>query len=387
MLKPNVVVFDYNITLNSPAGSCVRAEVAGLCSTFEVTVFADCFEDPSSGRIRWVRVPCIQKPVVLRDWMFAVLSPLFFRLYTWRRGRPALVQTTQGQFVGADVAYAHFCHRAYLRNQWHQGGATGLRRLARFIGHSRNAFREARAFRRARVVVVPSAGLESELLRTYPDLSGRIVRIPNPVDIQRFHRPETFDLGERRREIGFEKSDIVIVFVALGDFARKGLRFILQGLAKASNPQLKLLVIGGGAGEISQYSEMAQALGVRTQTVFAGFKSDVRPYLWAASLFCFPTAYEIFPLAALQAAAAGLPLLATRVYGVEEFLVDGYNGWFIEREAESVGAALVKAAADPEGLARMGAAAQQSAIPYDSVQFPRRWRELFQRLLQTSPDE
>src|SRR6185436_366332 len=163
MLKPNVVVFDYNITLNSPAGSCVRAEVAGLCSTFEVTVFADCFEDPSSGLIRWVRVPCVQKPVVLRDWMFAVLSPLFFRLHTWRGGRPALVQTTQGQFIGADVAYAHFCHRAYLKNQCHQGGATGLRRLARFIGHSRNAFREARAFRRARVVVVPSVGLESEL--------------------------------------------------------------------------------------------------------------------------------------------------------------------------------------------------------------------------------
>jgi glycosyltransferase involved in cell wall biosynthesis len=178
-----------------------------------------------------------------------------------------------------------------------------------------------------------------------------------------------------------EQRDVVIVFVALGDFARKGLRFILEGLAEASNPRLKLLVVGGGAGEIAQYSEMAQALGVRAQTVFAGFKSDVRPYLWAANLFCFPTAYEIFPLAALQAAAAGLPLLATRVYGVEEFLVDGYNGWFIEREAQSVGEALVKAAADPEGLARMGAAARESAMPYDSAQFPRRWQELFQRLL------
>jgi glycosyltransferase involved in cell wall biosynthesis len=381
MPKPNVAVFDYNITLNSPAGSCVRAEVAGLCSDFEVTVFADSFEDPSLGRIRWVRVPCIRKPVVLRDWMFALLSPFFFRLHAWRHGRPALVQTTQGQFIGADVAYAHFCHRAYLENQWHRSGATGLRRLARFIGHSRNALREARAFQRARVVVVPSAGLESELLRTYPDLRGKIVRIPNPVDILRFQRAETFDSIDVRRELGLEQRDMVIVFVALGDFARKGLRFILEGLAKASNPRLKLLVVGGGAGEISQYSEMAQALGVRAQTVFAGFKSDVRPYLWAANLFCFPTAYEIFPLAALQAAAAGLPLLATRVYGVEEFLVDGYNGWFIEREAESVGEALVKAAADPEGLARMGAAARESAMPYDSAQFPRRWQELFQRLL------
>jgi len=48
---------------------------------------------------------------------------------------------------------------------------------------------------------------------------------------------------------------------------------------------------------------------------------------------------------------------------------------------------LVKAAADPDGLARMGAAAQQSAMPYDAAQFPRRWRKLFQQLLERSPDE
>ena len=57
---------------------------------------------------------------------------------------------------------------------------------------------------------------------------------------------------------------------------------------------------------------------------------DQMPRLYAAAdAFVLPTSYETFSLVTYEAAAAGLPLLVTRVSGVEDLLADGLNGWFI----------------------------------------------------------
>ena len=52
--------------------------------------------------------------------------------------------------------------------------------------------------------------------------------------------------------------------------------------------------------------------------MFVGRETQVRPFLWLADAFVFPTAYEAFSLSILEA-AAGLPLIVTRVDGVGDF--------------------------------------------------------------------
>jgi len=172
----------------------------------------------------------------------------------------------------------------------------------------------------------------------------------------------------------------VLGFMALGDFARKGLGLLLAALADlpvAERAALRVLVVGGQAGEIAEFARLAADLGVAALVRFVGLQRDVRPFLWACDVFAFPSAYETFGLAVAQAAAAGLPaMVCDGVHGVEEFIVDGHNGWIIARRHEAIVAWLGCVLADRAAMPRMGLAAAQSVRPYALPVFQARWSEL-----------
>jgi hypothetical protein len=144
---PSLVVFDLSVTSNSPAGSCVLAQLAGIRHDYDITVFADQCDLRQENGIHWIRVPLPPGPVFLRYLIFQVLAALQY--LAWRTGNPApdIIQATQGSFGGPTLSYAHFCHRAYLRNQWKFSAVQGLRRVARWTNHAYNAFAERRAIR------------------------------------------------------------------------------------------------------------------------------------------------------------------------------------------------------------------------------------------------
>lgn len=385
-LSPGIVVFDLSVASNSPAGSCVLAEVKGLQGRHPVTVFSDRFDEADGESKDWVRVPLPQRPIFIRYWLFQVLAPLRYLVWRLSNAKPAIIQTTQGQFLWADLAYAHFCHRAYLKGQWKQSTVTGVRRVLRRINHGYNAFMERQAFRRVRKIVVPSLGLQRELTREYPEVAGKIVVISNPVDLERYARPIDFDRAHQRAELGYDDSHLVFVFVALGDFARKGLGLILPALAGLAADQLgraRLLVVGGGEGEIEQYRREAESLGVLGKIHFAGLQKDVRPYLWASDVLAFPSAYEIFSLAILQAAAAGLPPIVSRgLYGAEEFVEHKVNGWVVARDVDGVRTALSDAISHIERLTEMSTAAQASVQQYSQSAFVAKWNDLYAEMME-----
>ena len=86
----------------------------------------------------------------------------------------------------------------------------------------RSALNEPRIYRRVPHIVVPSAGLARELGREYPGASEKLELVPNAIDADRMRAPADFD-RQRRRTLGFAADDFVLVFVALGQFERKGL--------------------------------------------------------------------------------------------------------------------------------------------------------------------
>ncbi len=380
-LAPRIVVFDLSVASNSPAGSCVLAEVNGLQDQYPVTVFSDRFDGADAESKDWVRVPLPQRPIFMRYWLFQVLAPLRYLVWRLSNAKPAIIQTTQGQFLWADLAYAHFCHRAYLKGQWKQSTVTGLRRVLRRINHGYNAFMERLAFRRVRKIVVPSLGLQRELTREYPEVAGKIVVISNPVDLEHYARPIDFDRVHKRAELGYNDSHVVFVFVALGDFARKGLGLILPALAGLPAEQIgraRLLVVGGGDGEVGHYRLQANELGILAMVRFVGLQKDIRPFLWAADVSILPSAYETFSLAVFQAAAAGLPpIVSEALYGPDEFVEHEVNGWVVTRDKDGVRAALSDAIAQVERLPEMSTAAQCSVRPYSQSTFVAKWNDLY----------
>jgi glycosyltransferase involved in cell wall biosynthesis len=374
--KPWIAVFDLNVTKNSPAGSCVLAEVLGLADEFDITVFSDAFDNDESGRVRWVRVALPHKPGFLRYMFFNLLAPSALRKHIIERGsNPILIQATQGQFFGADICYAHFCHRSYLQHQWQFQKAQGLRRLVRWMTHHYNAWTEHRAFLKSALVVSPSRGLVGELVETYPFIKGRVCAIPNPVDVKSFARPQAFDRSTVLAQFGLSSDVKLLCFAALGDFSRKGLVIILEALAGVDDPSVRLMVVGGNAGEIAEFLAIARQLNVVGRVVFIGFQSDVRPYLWAADLFVLPSLYETFALVVMQAMAAGVPSIVTRLHGVEEYAVHGENAWFVERNPEAVRLAIVEVLSDEKCLQAAKAAATMTVSRYDSAHFVDAWRK------------
>ena len=160
-----IALFDYVVTQNNGIGKADLAILAALCHEHEFTVFSVEFENPCPERIRWVRIPALKRPLVLLFVTFHLLAPL---CYLWHRLRYRVhfdhVQIIESNLLFGDIAYSHFCHRAFLKDHWKDAGATGLRGALRWLDHWLHARLEPCVYRRASRIVAPSRGLARELI-------------------------------------------------------------------------------------------------------------------------------------------------------------------------------------------------------------------------------
>jgi glycosyltransferase involved in cell wall biosynthesis len=382
--RPRIALFDYEVTEQSPTGSCHLHLLRGLADEFAFTVFATRFDNPRPDAVRYVPVPAITRPAAARYVSYYASSSARFR---WTRADDRaydLVQAVEGYTLRYDVSYVHFCHRAYLHRESRR--ASGLRGRVRALDHQLRAVGERRALHAAGRLVVPSSGLLADLEGVLGLPRDRVRVIPNPVDLDHWVPPPDFDRSAYRRALGAADDDLMVAFVALGHFERKGLPFLLGAVA-AAPPSVRLVVIGGGPDLLRAYRARAAELGIASRVRFAGMQTDVRPYLWASDVLAAPSSYEVFALAPLQAAAAGLPLLVTAAPGVAPFFRDGEHGRTVQRDAEDIADALEwLRQTRPDDRRELGAAARRAVTPYGVTQFVQAWRSLYREELQRRAD-
>lgn len=374
-----IAVFNYKVVPTNPIGSSYLHMLQGLCREHEFTVFAVEFDNPCPERIRFVRVPVPTRPLALLFVAYHLAAPLAYLWYRLRTGACFdLVQMVESNLSFGDVSDVRFCHLAYLRRHWRNAGAKGLRGWLRWLDHWLHALMEPWTYRRVKRIVVPSQGLKRELEETYPFARGKITVIYNPVDVERMRPPADFDREAFRAEHGVKPGETVLVFVALGHFERKGLPLVLQALVALRDRPLRLWVVGGEPDLIRSWQMRAEGMGIGDMVHFWGMQRDVRPFLWGADVFVFPSAYEIFPLVSLQAAAAGLPLIVTPLYGGEEFMRDGEMGFVVPRTAEGVRAGLERFLALPlQERVRMGRVAQEAVQGFGVGASVQSWRGFY----------
>jgi glycosyltransferase involved in cell wall biosynthesis len=288
------------------------------------------------------------------------------------------VQSAETYSLLGEISYSHFCHRCYLREHSRTTPVKSLGSLFRWLDHRVRALTEGFVYRRARAIVTPSAGLKRELSRELSLPGSKITVIGNPVDLERFARPTDFDGDAFRQQYGISGRDVVATFTALGHFERKGLPFIFEAMRTLQRPDFKLLIVGGRESLIAEYRRKAEKLGIIESIIFAGMQNDVRPFLWCSDLFLFPSLYEVFPLVVLQTAASGLPILSSKVNGVEEFLVDEENGLYIDASTAGVERGLEKFfSLTPTARLRMGQSARASVAGYSNEHFGRQWARFY----------
>jgi glycosyltransferase involved in cell wall biosynthesis len=323
-----------------------------------VTVIARTCELPAHKRLRVVRVPTPRRPATMAYPAFIAVASL---LAARRRG--ALLHTTGAIVLGrADVSTVHYCHRA-ARAQLEGSRASRQTFLYRVNAGVAGVFSragEAWCYRQARtrVLCAVSRGVATELQQGFPAMAGAIRIVPNGVDLAVF-RPDATARREVRAELGIGDQMGLALFVG-GDWERKGLRYAIDALTLA--PDWHLAV--AGAGDQEPLLARARAAGTESRLRFLG---PVRrmPRLYAAGdALVLPTAYETFSLVTFEAAASGLPLLVSRVSGVEDLLQDGRNGWFIGRAGPDIARRLSELRSDPDLARSMAEQARVAATGY-----------------------
>lgn len=236
-----------------------------------------------------------------------------------------------------------------------------LRRFTRYLYLQVTSAAEHRLYtkrpRKKPPVFMPvSRGVEAEL-RTHYDIDPAPVRIvPNAADTSIFHPLTASEKVNWRKANGFNESDIICIFTG-GEWTRKGLDLAIRAIGKIAQPELKLFVAGDDSDR-TRFREMAEQ-HAPGRIVFGGFRRDVATAMASSDLFLFPSHYEAFSLATIEAAACGLPIIGTRINGSEDFIQPGINGAFIEPNPEHISTVLISLLADRESLHRMGVQARE----------------------------
>jgi glycosyltransferase involved in cell wall biosynthesis len=139
---------------------------------------------------------------------------------------------------------------------------------------------------------------------------------------------------------------------------RKGLDTLIAALASSQRPDLSLDMVGDGPIRAS-LQQLAVSFGVADRVRFHGFleqPSLARLYA-QADIFVLPSVAESCSMALLEAMAAGLPLIVTKVGGTIELVEHGYNGLMVgARNVDDLCAALQTLARDPAQRERFAAA-------------------------------
>ncbi|MDP2629612.1 MAG: glycosyltransferase family 4 protein [Candidatus Harrisonbacteria bacterium] len=181
------------------------------------------------------------------------------------------------------------------------------------------------AMRRAQDITVISRWLEKRARQANP--KARIHLIPNGVDLKRF--TQTIPQEQRtmmRKDLGLGEEDFLIIstsrLVKKNDIA--SLILSLKHLPRHHY----LALIGSGQLE-KDLKKLAQKEGLAQRVFFLGKKKqeEILPYLRSADVFVRPSLSEGMGISFLEAMAAELPVVATSVGGIEDFLLDSKTGF------------------------------------------------------------
>lgn len=258
--------------------------------------------------------------------------------------RPGAVSICHNALMAGDVYVNHGVVSAAMQARGH-----GTRRMLSNPTHPFTFVRDLIRYRSGihRTVVVLSREEATTLERTYGRIRPDVRVIPNGVDLDRFHPPTAAERTAARARFNLDDEDRVALFVG-HEFGRKGLDVAIAALVHA--PTVLLLVVGGNAQHrLDEARADAERLGVSERVLFLGPRLDI-PGLFAASdLFVLPSAYEANALVVLEALAAALPVVATRVGYAPEVIVDGVNGYLVERDPAEIGDRLERIAARRPG--------------------------------------
>ena len=174
--------------------------------------------------------------------------------------------------------------------------------------------------RGVRYIVISHSALSYACkVRRLPE--SNLILVPNGVDIAYLERGRVSSNAARAR-IGVP-ADVPLIGCAGRMAPEKGIDLLLEALSCLPGVHAAIAGRGPLANEMQAY---ATRLGVAERAHFLGYLDDIRPLLWACDVYVQPSRREAFGLAAAEASALGLPVVASRIGGLRDVVLDKVTG-------------------------------------------------------------
>jgi len=250
-----------------------------------------------------------------RDWSFAKKA---CKLIEKKRSEFDIVQSHE-RILCADIYRAgEGVHREWLAQRARVRSWLGriwdkTSPYHRYILKQEKAVFESRLLKK---IICNSNQTRREINHYFPQHHAPITVISNAVDQSKFNP----DLQKQHRTItraslNFSEDDYIALFVGSG-YERKGVKQLLKVFSLLEQ-HYKLVIIGKDR-DLSLYLDYAKSLQLGQRVRFLGPQNDILPFLGAADLFVFPSLYDPLPNSTLEAAATGLPVIASKTTGAAD---------------------------------------------------------------------
>ena len=146
----------------------------------------------------------------------------------------------------------------------------------------------------------------------------------------------------------------------------------------------KLLLVGDGP-ERHMAEELCRELGIFEETRFVGKQQDMEDIYAIADLFLLPSEYESFGLAALEAMAAGTPVVATNAGGIPEIITHNKNGFLSDiGDVENMSQHAISLLGNNNMLQAFGSAARKQAETFDIHNVVPQYESLYEKVLKSN---
>jgi glycosyltransferase involved in cell wall biosynthesis len=261
-----------------------------------------------------------------------------------------------------DIVHFH-TSRAHSMAPFARGAASTLIVTRRMDYRPNRVFAPLLFNRAVDGVVAISDGVADSLATAGVDRQ-RVTVIHSGVDCDRFRPPTAQERADARAALGISEGEILISAVGALE-QRKGHRYLIEAigaLAASASLKLKCFIVGQGSVHKVLQGEIAVIRSL-DHIKLLGRVDDVRELLWASDIFVMPSLKEGLGVAALEAMASGLPVIASDVGGLREVAEDGRTGIIVPpANSKQIASAIQRLAESEELRTQMGAAARGRVV-------------------------
>lgn len=228
-------------------------------------------------------------------------------------------------------------------------------------------------------IITVSEALKNDLVANFKIKPDKITPIYNGIDLKAFLKP--VDRGVVRKKYGIEPQSIVI-----GTLARmapqKGLKYLIEAVPLLCKDKNTRIIVGGDGPLKTELEKIAEKLGVRDQIIFPGLVQNTPEFLVSLDVFVMPSIAEGLSITTMEAMAAGLPVVASRVGGLPELVRENLTGFLVKpRDSMALAESINKLTTNLELRTKFGEAARNIArTNFDQSQMINKTSELYHEL-------